>query len=91
LVSSDNAGILAVENLSTGAKIVILSNLIDGAGHRNEAFLTFHRYGSDYFLAEIWAGSVGQVRSIPKSSSERQRAQSAPVSKPEVVVVLARR
>jgi hypothetical protein len=56
-----------------------------------EASLTFHRYGNDYFLAEIWDGYTGQGRSIWMSRTERETANRASLVKPEVVMVLARR
>ena len=60
-------------------------------GDHGKAFLTFHRYGGDYFLAEIWDGYTDQGRSIPMSRAEQERADRASLSKPEVVMVLARR
>ena len=55
------------------------------------AFLTFNRYGGDYFLAKIWDGAGAAGRSIPMSRTEREEAKSASLGKPEVVMVLARR
>jgi hypothetical protein len=70
--------------------IVALTNAVQGQ-RDGEAFLTFHRYGGDYFLAAIWDGAVSGGRSIPMSSTEREKAKSASMAKPDVVMVLARR
>ena len=62
-----------------------------GPGNGDGAYLTFRRYGGDYFLANVWAGPAVGGRSIPMSRSEKERAKSASLGKPEVVTVLARR
>jgi len=63
----------------------------DGPGNGDGAHLTFRRYGGDYFLVNVWAGPGIGGRSIPMSSSEKERAKSASLGKPEVVTILARR
>jgi hypothetical protein len=92
VVSGVNAiGLLAIQNVSSGAAPTLTtSNSTGRPGDGGEAFLTFHRYGSDYFLATICDGYTGG-RSIGMSSAERERANMASLRKPEVVMVLARR
>ena len=68
-----------------------ITNAVSGPLDSAGASLTFHRYGSDYFLAEIWDGHTGQSRSIWMSGSEKERANRASLNKPEVVMVLAHR
>jgi hypothetical protein len=87
-----DSGLLAVRNVSDGATPAIIAAIPAGRlAASGEASLTFHRYGSDYFLANIWDGYTEQGRSIPMSHTEQERAKMASVSKPEVVMVLARR
>jgi hypothetical protein len=50
----------------------------------------FRRYGGDYFLAGVWDGHRALGRSVPVSRAERERARTASLGKPEVVMVLAR-
>jgi hypothetical protein len=91
--TSGSGGLLVVRNLAGGIQPTFTTTYaadgpLDGSG----AFFTFNRYGSgDYFLAKIWDGSAAQGRGIPKSNTEREKAQSASTGKPEVVMVLARR
>jgi hypothetical protein len=68
-----------------------MTNAVTGPLDGGKAFLTFHRYGGDYFLAEIWDGSTAAGRSVPMSRTERERAKSASLGKPEIVMILARR
>jgi hypothetical protein len=85
-------GMLQVQNASTGIMPAFTStNAANGPLDGGKAFLTFHRYGGDYFLAKIWDGSAAVGRSIPVSRTEREKAKSASIGKPEVVMVLARR
>lgn len=88
----NDAGILTVRNVSNGAiPTAITPSVGGGQVVVGEASLTFHRYGNDYFLVEIADGYTGQCRSIRMSRGEQERANRASVSKPEAVMVLARR
>jgi hypothetical protein len=88
-----DAGFWAVRNASSVTEQTITkSSSVVRHGHRGQVSVVFHRYGNDYFLAEIWEGSDGYSaigRSIGMSRTERERAKSASFSKPEVVMVLA--
>ena len=87
-----DTGYWAVRNASSGtASALTWSSPVERPGQRGEVFLTFHRYGGDYFLAKIWDGSSAAGRAIPMSRTEREKAKSASIGKPEVVMVLARR
>ena len=93
LISQVNAErFLTVRNVSSDAMPTVITPSVPGhLAVPGEATLTFHRYGSDYFLAEIWDGYTGQGRSIWMSRTEREMANRASLAKPEVVMVLARR
>ena len=83
---------LEVRNASSGATPTFTtSNAAYGPSQGAGAFLTFNRYGNDYFLATIWDGAAAKGRAIPMSRTEQEKANSASLGKPEVVLVLARR
>jgi hypothetical protein len=83
---------LQVRNADTSIKIALtITNAADGPVEGDGAFLSFNRYGGDYFLAQMWDRSRAAGRSIPMSRTEREEAQNASLGKPEVVMVLARR
>ena len=87
-----NFGVLQVVNAAGGITPIFTTiNAVSGPLDSAGASLTFHRYGGDYFFAKIWDGSAAAGCSIPMSRTERERAKSASLRKPEVVVVLARR
>lgn len=56
-----------------------------------EVKLTFHRYGNQYYLWQIWDGYSGVGREIPMSKAERSLSESAISRAPETLVILARR
>ena len=41
--------------------------------------LVFHRYGSEYFLAQIWRAGYEQGKELPRSSRETEVARDYPV------------
>ncbi len=85
-------GVLEIRNASNGTTPLVVTASVPGStGTPGEASLTFHRYGSDYFLAGIWDGHSVQGCSIWMSRAEKERSARASLSKPEVVMVLARR
>ena len=84
-------GVLQVSAANGIAPAFTTINAADGPLDGDGAFLTFNRYGGDYFLAKIWDRSTGAGVSIPMSRTEREKAKSASLGKPAVVTVLARR
>jgi len=87
-----DSGFLAVRNVSSGATPTVITAIPAGnLAASGEASVSFHRYGSDYFLATIWDGYTDQGRSIPMSHTERERVNQASLRTPQVVMVLARR
>jgi hypothetical protein len=89
--ASGSSAIVQVRNTSKDiAPAVAMSNVVSGS-QDSEVFLRFRRYGGDYFLAELWDGVTAAGRSIPTSRIEQEKANSASIGKPELVMVLARR
>jgi hypothetical protein len=92
-VSTDpNSVVLEVKNASGGTGMLTLTSPAPAvrSEDREKALLIFHRYGGDYFLAGIWDGYMAIGSAIPMSGAERERAKTASLGKPEVVMLLAR-
>jgi len=90
--AANNDSASLVRNVSSGttALAITFSAPAERPGDRDKAWLVFHRYGADYFLAGIWDGDTAIGRAIPMSRAERERAKTASLGKPEAVVVMAR-
>jgi len=92
LSTGGGSGVLQVRNVAKGiAPAFATINAGSGPSDGDGAFLTFNRYGGDYFLTGIWDRSTIGGCSVPMSRTEREKAQSASLAAPEVVLVLARR
>jgi hypothetical protein len=57
----------------------------------DQSSLVFHRYGSNYFLADIWWAGVTSGLELPKSKTEKELAKTASARRPEQVLLMASR
>lgn len=62
---------LIIQRADSAASTVRLSNGIQPSRSKTNARLVFHRYGSHYFLAEVWSGGENEGRALTKSRQER--------------------
>ena len=92
LSTSGGSGVLQVWSVAKGiAPTFVAINAGNGPSDGDGASLTFNRYRGDYFLTGIWESSTIGGCSVPMSRTEREKAKSASIGKPEIVMVLARR
>jgi hypothetical protein len=52
-----------------------LVNPIHSQANQNQTKLIFHRYGSQYFLAQVWTAGTDVGQEFPKSRAERTAAK----------------
>ena len=62
---------LIIQRADSAASTMRLSNGIQPSRSKTNARLVFHRYGSHYFLAEVWSGGENEGRALTKSRQER--------------------
>ena len=62
---------IAIQKADGRTSAVRLTNEINASSKRNDARLVFHRYGGNYFLAEVWSGAGDPGRALKKSRQER--------------------
>ena len=94
LFASNNAGTLIIRGVDNHAAANFNVNGVTGK-EDSSARLVFRRYGSQYFLAQIFDGSSREGYGLMKSKSEREAAKKGDtithnVVEPEVVTVVAR-
>ncbi len=91
MVDEYSSGAVARISLMKGsaAKTITTMHLI-GKKMDEPARLVFHRYGEEYFLAQIWTGegSIGQA--LPSSQREKELAQSGSSTLAMISVALHR-
>ncbi len=90
-IGSMGNNVLAVRNLSTReARLVIepmhkQASVAAGIPHSK---LVFHKYGEQYFLAEIWDGQSNIGVAFPESNREKElKLASYTAPQPEVVII----
>ena len=89
--STSNAGPLSITNYDKGQSTFRMSQLLRGPNTPEQGKLVFHRYGNQYFLAEVWipgSATLGLTKSRSERAVEREIKLSKN-SKPELVSVLA--
>ena len=86
---------IAITN-SQGQNAIRLSMPSQRKDREQSAKLVFHRYGSTYFLSQVWMAGAATGRELPKSKQERaierelKVASNGRTSEAVAVVVLAR-
>lgn len=93
-VSREIQGALTIRSLE---KNVVATSLVQSASQKGEqgAKLVFHRYGSQYFLSQVWDGQSDTGMQLPKSKAERRVAEAGDKNiayhtvEPELVSVTA--
>ena len=65
-MAGDTLRIASKDMSQTAARLTITAS-----GTSSQAKLVFHRYGQQYFLAEVWTGGGDRGRLIVKSRKER--------------------
>ena len=92
-------GAYKVEELSHGVMVrmwsadainAVTTRAIAGKKQIEPARLVFHRYGEDYFLAQIWTGDSSNGQAIALSPREKELAQSGAASLAMIQVALHR-
>ncbi len=69
---------------------LVLPNACESTQAQEKTKLVFHRYGDQYFLAQIWTEGNNRGLELPKTRREREVAMSYPAPKDVVVVATLR-
>jgi hypothetical protein len=73
---STSTGTIAIRNSEKAAKILALTNGRESLEASETSKLVFHRYGSQYFLAQVWSAGNSEGRELPRSRAEREVASN---------------
>jgi hypothetical protein len=73
-----NSPAVLIESADSNARIVSLTNRSESARNDDtQARLVFHRYGSTYFLSQVWMGGETSGRELVKTKRERAAEREA--------------
>lgn len=67
--------VLEVNSLDEHSRVFPITSRMETLTARDKSVLIFHRYGDEYFLAQVWAAGSTTGRAFIKSRRERQLAQ----------------
>jgi hypothetical protein len=81
--------VLVIRNLNSMAGTLVLSNSCESPNASSRTRLVFHRYGAQYFLAEVWSQGTARGHQLPTSSREEELAKD--FSRTEIVLILAQK
>jgi hypothetical protein len=70
-------GVLRFRLVDGPSSAMTLSNAVQSVTIPTEPKLVFNRYGDQYFLSQVWAGSSNTGRELPKSRLEKEKAAAA--------------
>ena len=78
-----NAKVMVIESADWKRSYSIIGTTVKSLGDPGiAAKLTFHRYGSEYFLSEVWSPGGQEGRRFPQTPREREliSQQSSPAA-----------
>src|SRR6476620_4772444 len=67
--------VLEVNSLDEHSRVLPITRRVETLTARDKSVLIFHRYGDEYFLAQVWVAGSTTGRAFIKSRRERQLAQ----------------
>jgi hypothetical protein len=85
---STSTSTIAIRNTEQSAKLMALTNGCESIEAADASKLVFHRYGSQYFLAQVWSAGSSEGRELPRSRAEREVASNNQPG-PQLVAIAA--
>jgi len=78
---------LSIRKADQGATTLALSNACASRDTAEKSKLVFHRYGSEYFLAQVWTAGSNTGHQLPRTRAEREIAGNQ--TTPQFVAIAA--
>jgi hypothetical protein len=78
IVTPVNYGTLRIFNTEDSKNQMFVSVHSVESSKLTDPKLVFHRYGSSYFLTQVWNGNRDTGREVPKSKAEKEIASASP-------------
>ena len=81
--------VLVIRDRNSAASILVSSSSCESLNASSSTKVVFHRYGSRYFLSQLWVEGDKQGHQVAPSTQETEVAMDSPQK--EVVLLMARR
>jgi hypothetical protein len=89
-IGSSASKALVVRNSESGKSLVLMPNSAESLNASETTKLVFHRYGSHYFLAQVWIQGEREGREIRTTRKEAELASNR-MPEQEVIVLASLR
>jgi hypothetical protein len=86
---SNMQGVISIQSADGRKSAVVITIPVQARTRPDQALLVFHRYGDQYFLAQVWAPGDITGSELPQSRAESELAKNA--SKPQMASVIGRK
>ena len=86
-----HGAVVRISSTGSGATKAVTTFPMVGKKQSEPARLVFHRYGDDYFLAEVWTGDESTGQAIARSPREKELAKGGSGTQLAVVQVYLNR
>jgi hypothetical protein len=91
-VNTNGVTVFSLRSAEDRSSFYFLGNAVFRSDVPGPSCAVFHRYGASYFLADVWwGGRFASGVDVPESKTERELANTASLSRPDQVVLLASR
>jgi hypothetical protein len=81
--------VLYIRNMNSGEGTFVVPQSCESAHFSSQTTLTFHRYGQQYFMAELWVAGYKQGHQFRVSRREAELAKE--LSKQETTLLVSRK
>lgn len=85
--SRNGSLILRIQRTDHSAASYVISNAVEAKAPQTSSKLVFHRYGSRYFLTQIWTEGNNRGRELMKSAQEKEALLASNETPVEVTIV----
>ena len=85
-----NSAVLLIRCSDASAAAMVITSAAQANELQSQSKLVFNRYDNRYFLAQVWTAGSIRGREFPKSSQEKELAQSARIETKGEVTLVAR-
>ncbi len=85
-----NSAVLLIRCSDASAAAMVITNAAQAKELQSQSKLIFKRYDNRYFLSQVWTAGSIRGRQLPKSSQEKELAQSARLETKGEITLVAR-
>jgi hypothetical protein len=88
VTDSGSQGVLLISSEDSSQRGLVSTLSIESNAGADQTKLIFHRYGDQYFLAQVWVAGENSGRELPRTRAEKELMARGPF---ESVAILAQK